>query len=86
MSCCCWLGGGDRFIYGCLGLAMENLWVYAGAGFAGLLWGMGTIRGEMVVAFMAGIFVANSNAAVWAVIALVVGYVLGSMLLARRGV
>jgi len=65
---------------------MDNVWVYAGAGFAGLLWSMGTIRREMVVAFMAGIFVTNSNAAVWAVIALVVGYVLGSMLLARRGV
>ena len=64
---------------------MDNVWVYAGAGFAGLLWGMGTIRGEAAVAFMAGIFVTNSNAAVWAVIALVVGYVLGNMLMARRG-
>jgi len=63
---------------------MENLWVYAGAGFAGLLWGMGTIRGEAAVAFMAGIFVTNSNVAVWAVIALIVGYMVGNMLLSRK--
>ena len=63
---------------------MENLWVYAGAGFAGLLWGMGTIRGEAAVAFMAGIFVTNSNAAVWAVIALIIGYMVGNMLLSRK--
>jgi len=64
---------------------MENLWVYAGAGFAGLLWGAGTINGAVAIAFMAGIFVTNSNVATWAVVALVVGYVLGSMLMARRG-
>ena len=64
---------------------MDNVWVYAGAGFAGLLWGMGTIRREMVIAFMAGIFVANSNAAVWAVVALIVGYMVGNMLLSRKG-
>ena len=63
---------------------MENLWVYAGAGFAGLLWSMGTIRREMVIAFMAGIFVANSNAAVWAVIALIIGYMVGNILLSRK--
>jgi len=84
LCCCCWLGGG-RYIYGCLGWAMDNVWVYAGAGFAGLLWGMGTIRGEAAVAFMAGIFVTNSNVAVWAVIALIVGYMVGNMLLSRKG-
>jgi len=64
---------------------MENMWVYAGAGFAGLLWGMGTIRGEAAVAFMAGIFVTNSNVAVWAVIAMIAGYVIGNMLISRKG-
>ncbi|AML61177.1 hypothetical protein A0E62_gp31 [Pyrobaculum filamentous virus 1] len=28
---------------------MDNLWIYAGAGFAGFLWGAGTIRGEVAV-------------------------------------
>ena len=46
---------------------------------------MGTISREMVIAFMAGIFVANSNAAVWAVIALIIGYIVGNMLLSRKG-
>jgi hypothetical protein len=64
---------------------MDNVWVYAGAGFAGLLWGMGTVRGEVAVAFMAGIFVANSNVATWAVIALVAGYMVGSLLMGRKG-
>ena len=64
---------------------MDNVWVYAGAGFAGLLWGMGTINGAVAIAFMAGIFVANSNAAMWAVIALVAGYMVGNMLLSRKG-
>jgi len=63
---------------------MENLWVYAGAGFAGMLWGMGTIRGEAAVAFMAGIFVTNSNVAVWAVIAMIAGYIVGNLLSSRR--
>jgi hypothetical protein len=45
---------------------------------------MGTIRGEAAVAFMAGIFVTNSNVAVWAVIALIIGYMVGNMLLSRK--
>ena len=64
---------------------MENMWVYAGAGFAGLLWGMGAIRGEAAVAFMAGVFVTNSSVAVWAVVALIAGYVIGNLLMSRRG-
>jgi len=64
---------------------MDNVWVYAGAGFAGLLWGMGTINGTVAVAFMAGIFVTNSNVATWAVIALVAGYMVGSLLMGRKG-
>lgn len=59
---------------------MDNLWIYAGAGFAGFLWGDGIIRGEVAVAFMAGIFVANSSVAAWAVIALIIGYMVGSLM------
>jgi len=84
LCCCCCCVGGDRYINGCLEWVMENMWVYAGAGFAGLLWGMGTIRGEMAVAFMAGVFVTNSNVAVWAVIAMIAGYMVGNMLLSRK--
>ena len=64
---------------------MDKVWVYAGAGFAGLLWGAGTINGTVAVAFMAGIFVTNSNMATWAVIALIIGYMVGSLLMGRRG-
>ena len=64
---------------------MENLWIYAGAGFAGFLWGAGTIRGEVAVAFMAGIFVTNSNVATWAVVALIIGYIVGNLLLSKKG-
>jgi len=49
-----------------------------------MLWGMGTIRGEAAVAFMAGIFVTNSNVAVWAVIAMIAGYIVGNLLSSRR--
>jgi len=63
---------------------MDNLWIYAGAGFAGFLWGAGTITGTVAVAFMAGIFITNSSVATWAVIALIIGYMVGS-LLSKRG-
>jgi len=63
---------------------MDNLWVYAGAGFAGFLWGAGTIKGEVAVAFMAGVFVTNSSVATWAVIALIIGYIAGSIM-SKRG-
>jgi len=59
---------------------MDNLWIYAGAGFAGFLWGAGTIRGEVAVAFMAGVFVTNSSVATWAVLALIAGYIVGSIM------
>ena len=64
---------------------VENLWIYVGAGFAGLLWGMGTINGAVAIAFMAGIFITNSSVATWAVVALVAGYMVGSLLMSRRG-
>ncbi|MCI4407835.1 MAG: hypothetical protein JHC26_01995 [Thermofilum sp.] len=63
---------------------MDNLWIYAGATFAGFLWGAGTVRGEVAVAFMAGVFITNSSVATWAVIALIAGYMVGS-LLSKRG-
>jgi len=62
---------------------MDNIWIYAGAGFAGFLWGAGTVKGEVAVAFMAGVFVANSSVAMWAVIALIIGYVVGSLMSKR---
>jgi hypothetical protein len=62
---------------------MDNIWIYAGAGFAGFLWGAGTVKGEVAVAFMAGVFVANSSVAMWAVIALMIGYVVGSLMSKR---
>ena len=48
-------------------------------------YGVWVLRGEMAVAFMAGVFVTNSNVAVWAVIAMIAGYMVGNMLLSRKG-
>jgi hypothetical protein len=64
---------------------MDNVWVYAGAGFVGFLWGMGSIAGTVAVAFMVGLWLGNSGAAQWAVLALIVGYVVGQIFTARRG-
>jgi hypothetical protein len=64
---------------------MDSMWIYAGAGFVGLLWGMGSIAGTVAVAFMVGLWLGNSGAALWAVLALIVGYVVGHILMARRG-
>jgi len=63
---------------------MDNVWVYAGAGFVGFLWGAGSIAGTMAIAFVAGIWMGNSNVAQWAVLALIVGYVVGQIVAARR--
>jgi multisubunit Na+/H+ antiporter MnhE subunit len=63
---------------------MEDLWVYAGAGFAGFLWGAGVVTGAMAVAFMAGLWLGNSAVVQWAVLALIAGYVIGSMVSRRR--
>ena len=64
---------------------MDNIGVYAGAGFVGFLWGTGSITGAMAIAFMVGLWLGNSGAALWAVLALIVGYVVGQMFMARRG-
>jgi hypothetical protein len=63
---------------------MDNVWVYAGAGFVGLLWGLGNINGAVAVAFMVGLWLGNSNVALWAVLALIAGYIIGSMMGKRR--
>ena len=64
---------------------MDEWWVYASAGFAGLLWGAGYIQPAVAFAFVAGVWMgAGGDMAKWAVIALIAGYVLGYMLLARR--
>jgi len=64
---------------------MEEWWIYASAGFVGFLWGMGSIAGTVAVAFMVGLWMGNSSVVQWAVLALIVGYVVGHMLMARRG-
>jgi hypothetical protein len=65
---------------------MDRVWVYAGAGFAGFLWGSGSIRGEAALALMAGIWLGSGggDVVVWAVIAMIVGYVIGNMVAGRR--
>ena len=64
---------------------MDGIWVCASAGFAGIMWGAGYIQPAVAFAFIAGIWMgAGGDVAKWAVIALIVGYVLGSMLLARK--
>jgi uncharacterized membrane protein YcfT len=63
---------------------MDNIWIYAGAGFAGFLWGSGTVRGEAVIAFMAGLWMGNSSVVQWAVLALIAGYIIGS-LMSKKG-
>ena len=59
---------------------MDNVWVYVGAGFMGLLWGMGSITGAVVTAFMVGLWLGNSGVALWAVLALIAGYIIGRMM------
>ncbi len=66
---------------------MDEWWVYAGAGFAGFLWGSGNIRGEVAVALVAGIWLGSGggNVVMWAAIAMIIGYVVGNMFVSRRG-
>jgi hypothetical protein len=66
---------------------MDKVWIYAGAGFAGFLWGAGSIRGEAALALMAGIWLGSGggDVVVWAVIAMIAGYVIGSMVAGRKG-
>jgi len=60
---------------------MDNVWVYAGAGFVGLLWGMGYVQPAVALAFLVGVWAGAGNGIIkWAVIALIVGYIIGSMM------
>jgi hypothetical protein len=65
---------------------MDKIWVYAGAGFAGFLWGVGSVRGEVAVALVAGIWLGSGGGDVvmWAVMALIAGYLVGSLVAGRR--
>ena len=63
---------------------MDNLWIYVGAGFVGFLWGMGSIAGTVAVAFMVGLWLGNSDAALWAVLALIAGYIIGNIMSRKR--
>jgi hypothetical protein len=64
---------------------MDAWWIYAGAGFAGLMWGAGYVQPAVAVAFIAGILLgAGGDVAKWAVLALIVGYIVGSMFIKRR--
>jgi hypothetical protein len=63
---------------------MDRVWVYAGAGFVGLLWGMGSVPGTVAVAFMAGLWLGDGGVIQWAVLALIAGYIVGSVM-SRRG-
>jgi hypothetical protein len=60
--------------------------VYAGAGFAGFLWGSGAVAGTVAVAFMAGLWLGSGggDAMMWAVMALIAGYVIGNLVAGRR--
>jgi hypothetical protein len=64
---------------------MDEWWVYASAGFVGMLWGGGYVQPAVALAFVAGIWMgAGGDVAKWAVLALIVGYIVGSMM-SRRG-
>ena len=64
---------------------MDEWWVYASAGFVGMLWGMGAVAGTVAVAFLAGVWMgAGSDVAKWAVLALIAGYVIGNVVSKRR--
>jgi len=64
---------------------MDQWWVYASAGFAGLLWGSEYLQPAVAFAFVAGIWMgAGSDVAKWAVLALIVGYIIGNLVSKRR--
>ncbi len=64
---------------------MDKWWVYASAGFAGLLWGGGYVQPAVVLAFIAGLWLGVSgDVAKWAVIVLIIGYILGSIMFAKK--
>jgi len=65
---------------------MDNLWIYVGTGFVGLLWGSGYVQPAVALAFLAGIWLGSGGDVVkWVVIALILGYIVGSMILAKKG-
>ena len=64
---------------------MDNLWIYVGAGFVGLLWGSGYVQPVAALAFLAGIWLGSGGDVVkWAVMALILGYIIGSVILAKK--
>jgi hypothetical protein len=64
---------------------MDEWWVYASAGFAGFLWGVGYVEPAVAVAFVAGIWLgAGGDMAKWAVLALIAGYIVGSLVVKER--
>jgi uncharacterized protein (DUF849 family) len=64
---------------------MDEWLVYASAGFAGFLWGAGYVQPAVAFAFVAGIWMgAGSNVAKWAVLVLIAGYLVGSVMSRRR--
>ena len=64
---------------------MDQWWVYASAGFAGLLWGSEYLQPGVAFAFVAGIWMgAGGDVAKWAVLALIAGYIIGNLMSKRR--
>ena len=64
---------------------MDNLWIYVGAGFMGILWGSGYVQPVAALAFLAGIWLGSGGDVMkWAVMALMMGYVVGSVILAKK--
>ena len=65
---------------------MDNLWIYVGAGFVGLLWGSGYVQPVAALAFLAGLWLGSGGDVVkWAVIALILGYIVGSVIFTKKG-
>ena len=63
-----------------------TMWAYVGAGVVGLLWGGGYIQPAVALAFVVGLWLGSGNDILkWAVIALIAGYVVGSIVMRRKG-
>jgi hypothetical protein len=63
---------------------MDQWWIYASAGVAGFLWGIGYIQQAVALAFIAGLLLGAGDAAKWAVLAVIASYIIGSMMIGRR--
>jgi hypothetical protein len=64
---------------------MDRWLVYAGAGFAGIMWGGGYVQPVTVLAFIAGLWLGvGGDVAKWAVLALIAGYIVGSIIAGRK--